>query len=109
MVPSFQGGTLVIPPPKWSGTALLRLAWEFESPRRYHAPADWSRPAASIRGGAGSNPAGGTMSKMPGRLVPMCRVGKRCRCGNAHDGVGRKKERRRAKRSERNEARRCLK
>jgi len=49
------------------------------------------------------------MSKMPGRLVPVCRVGKRCRCGNAHDGVGRKKERRRAKRSERNEARRCLK
>lgn len=41
------------------------------------------------------------MSKMPGRLVTMCRFGKRCRCANAHDGIGRKKERRQAKRRER--------
>lgn len=43
--------------------------------------------------------------KMSGRLVPTCHASpsnKNCRCGNAHDGPGRKKERRQAKRGKNN-------
>lgn len=38
--------------------------------------------------------------KMIGKFTQRCRMGT-CRCGNAHDGKGRKQERRTAKRQER--------
>ena len=38
--------------------------------------------------------------RMIGEYTQVCRIG-RCRCGNAHDGKGRKQERRLAKRRER--------